>query len=184
MAPGIASRPAQNIVDLELLSDVLEEKESILDHVLNHAYELPLKNRHPILRRIVDNLVIADLMRLYFQGVGINSVSADINNTAMSLDQEAYTLLGGIMAGRTVVLPNGQLLQNEPLNRPSAYILKGEVMKTSETLPIMGGIMGVKTRYSSYDHMGIDWDVETPPLTDNLVFNDNKTRAKGALRPL
>ncbi len=71
MAPGIASRPAQNIVDLELLSDVLEEKESILDHVLNHAYELPLKNRHPILRRIVDNLVIADLMRLYFQEVGI-----------------------------------------------------------------------------------------------------------------
>lgn len=172
--PGINTRPAQNLVKDDLLYLVAEEKESFIDSILIHAYELPLRNRHPILREIADNLIIAELMRIYYQGIGLSNVSADINNMANDMVYKAYQLLGGIVAGRNVALPIPPP-KGDGLHQPMAYILQGEIQKPPEALLIAQPMYSAPiTRHSSRRHMDIDWD-EVP--------RNDAIRAKGGMTP-
>lgn len=170
--PGINTRPAQNLVKDELLYLVAEEKESFIDSVLIHAYELPLKHSHPILREIADNLIIAELMRIYFQGVGLSNVSADISNMANDMVYKAYQLLGGIVAGRNVALPIPPH-HGDSMHQPMAYILQGEIQKPPESLLIAQPMYSAPiTRHSASKHMDIDWE-EVP--------RNNAIRARGGM---
>lgn len=173
------TRPTQNLVDEDLLDLILEEKESFLNMVLDQAYELPLKNSHPILREIIDNWVIAELLKVYYHGVGLSNVSSDISQTATDLNARANYLLATIMVGRDIYLPV-PMPNDSPMKRPIPFILKGETQKPPETLVIRESIiMGASTRNSS-EEMGIDWGYETPMLSDNL---NRQSRARGAMRP-
>lgn len=170
--PGINTRPAQNIVDKDLLELILEEKESFLDMILSQAYELPLKNQHPILREIIDNWVIAELMKIHFQGVGLANVSGDIQNTANDLIARGNYLVATLMVGRNIFLPI-PMPSDSDFNPPIPFILPGETQVPPETLVKKESIiMGMKTRNSSKEHMNIEWGYEAPNLSEN--------RAKGA----
>lgn len=173
--PGLNTRPAQNVVKDDLLFLVAEEKESFIDSVLIHAYELPLKNSHPILREIADNLIIAELMRIYYQGIGLSNVAADINNAANDMVYKAYQLLGGIVAGRNIALPIPPP-KGDGLHSPMAYILPGEIQKPPEALLIAQPMFSAPvTRHSSTRHMDIEWEYEAP--------RNNVIRARGGMTP-
>lgn len=177
--PGINTRPAQSIVDSNLLELVLEEKESFLDMILDQIYVLPLRNSHPILREIVDNWVIAELMKIYYQGVGLSNVSNEIGNLANDLLARANYLVGTLCAGRDVFLPINHPNDN-PVKRPLPFILKGEIQKPPEALVIGNTILhDVHDRNSSVRHMGIDFGDEIPHM--KTAYSG---RARGAMEPL
>ncbi|MFN7161359.1 MAG: hypothetical protein ACK4NC_07220 [Candidatus Gracilibacteria bacterium] len=163
------------MVNPELLYLVAEEKENFIDTILIHAYELPLKNSHPILREIADNLIIAELMRVYYQGVGLSNVTGDVNNMANDMVYKAYQLLGGIVAGRNVALPVPPP-RGDGMHQPMAYILQGEVQKPPEALLIAQPMYSAPvTRHSSTKHMGIEWEYEAP--------RNDRVRARGGMLP-
>lgn len=80
------------IVDEDLISLLIEETEEFVDYRLNAIYELPLLNEHPIVRNIVESLVISDLITIHFTGVG-GGISGDNSRQGDALKERAMGYL-------------------------------------------------------------------------------------------
>lgn len=95
-------------VDEDLIDDILEEKENFVDLILGNIYTLPLSKPQPIIRTLVENLVMADLLQ--FNYVNTVSNSQDLSNLAGVLQQKADEILDRLTIGTRInPLPNGEI---------------------------------------------------------------------------
>jgi hypothetical protein len=95
-------------VDEDLIDDILEEKENYVDLILGNIYTLPLTHPQPIIRTLVENLVMADLLQ--FNYVNTVSNSQDLSNLAGVLQQKAEEILDRLTIGTRInPLPNGEI---------------------------------------------------------------------------
>lgn len=161
--PGITESITQQTVDPDLLLMVIEEKEAFLDSILRQVYELPLLNEHTILSEIVEGLVIADIMRVYFQGMGMANIAADVSAMSGDLKGHAYYLIGTLTSGRNLYLPNNiPVPGNLPgMPSPAPLMLPGErLVPPSNIVKRVDVLIGNRTRHNSSEHMDIDWGIE------------------------
>lgn len=94
-------------VDEELIDELIEEKESYIDVILNDIYVLPLANRQPIIKTLVENLVIVDLLQYNY----INNISnsQDLSNLSGVLAQRAEETINKLTLGTVLnPLPDGK----------------------------------------------------------------------------
>jgi len=176
--PGVNESITQQTVDPELIEIIAEEKEAFIDAILRQIYVLPLKNQHVILSEIVEGLVISDIMRTYFQGIGMANVAADVSAMSTDLKGQSYYLIGALTAGRNLYLPNSiPVPGNIPgMPSPTPLILEGEEFVTPEQiLKHVDTVVMTRARSRSYEDMGINWDVDQ----DNL--NDDEPRSARAM---
>ncbi len=95
---------AKTEVDHDLLVDVIQEGESELDEYLSVVYVLPLINEHPILKKCVDSLIMADLMQYHFTVAGY-AQSQDISGFGVNNKQEAYQIIRALTHGYNMAIP-------------------------------------------------------------------------------
>lgn len=115
---------AKTQVDHELLIDVIEEGEAELDEYLALVYVLPLQNQHPILRKCVDSLIMADLMQYHFTVAGYGQ-SQDISGFGVNNKQEAYLIIRALTHGYNTAIPTigPEYIRQNPVQ---PIILEGE----------------------------------------------------------
>jgi hypothetical protein len=118
-------------IDKDLFYEVIEEQEYLLDLILNQIYELPLSNRHPILKEIVEGLVISELIKIHFQGQSTPSIGADLSGINLETKTHAYNLIQMITAGHNIYIPGVPPVQNMPgVAIPQPLRLPGETPRT------------------------------------------------------
>ena len=96
-------------VDEFLLLDILEEQEYTLDLTLRQVYILPLRNSHPILRRIVDNLCVSELLSIHFLGQPYGAGS-DFSGLGAMAKQAAYQDINMLTIGLNISLPSQPIM--------------------------------------------------------------------------
>lgn len=115
-------------VDSDLITDVIEEKESYVDLYLAQVYEMPLKNRQPVVKTIVENLVMAKLIDYEFIN---NSGGNDLTSFSFQCKKEAFNSLYQIVAGLGIPIPEADSLgYYAMMNNNTALTLPGEVFTT------------------------------------------------------
>lgn len=125
---SVATQP----VDEELLLGVAEEEEAYLDSFLQYVYALPLQNQHPILRKCVDGLVIAELLELFYAYAGMENNQQGQN----SLKTEAYRIIRGLTFGINLPIPLQDFGMTQPHNMNfdvTPIKLPGEVYRLDDT---------------------------------------------------
>lgn len=130
-APYVTSLPS-NEVDDELVNEVIQQQEEFLNLILNQIYELPLINKHPILTTIVDDLVIAELLRIHFIGTGIAQLGSDVAGTSTDTKLHAYSLLAMLTSGHNIYIPGmAPVATNVGVAQPQPVRLIGEVNRVA-----------------------------------------------------
>lgn len=110
-------------VDEDLIDDILEEKEAYVDLILGSIYTLPLAQSQPVIRTLVENLVMADLLQYNYVNTASNS--QDLSDLATVLQQKADMIMDKLTLGTAInPLPDGSL------NNSRRLPLSGEVLKT------------------------------------------------------
>jgi len=121
-----------NEVDDVLVDEVIEQQEEFLNLILNQIYELPLINNHSILTTIVDDLVIAELLRIHFIGTGMAQLGGDVAGTSTDTKLHAYSLLAMLTTGHNIYIPGMPLVAtNVGVAQPQPIRLTGEVNRSS-----------------------------------------------------
>lgn len=137
--PLYPSTSLQQEVDPDLVEDVIEEQENLLDLILEQIYILPLKNNHPILTDIVNNLVMAEIIKVHFQGQGLANIGSDLSGLARDTKMEAYNKLAMLTVGYQVFIPNQQMIvKPQGLTEYRKIVLQGESLRVAppEKVPI------------------------------------------------
>lgn len=110
-------------VDEDLIDDILEEKENYVDLILSNIYTLPLSQEQPIIRTLVENLVMADLLQ--FNYVNTLANSQDLSNLAGVLLQKAEEILDRLTIGTRInPLPNGDIDNSRSLRLHGETLIK------------------------------------------------------------
>lgn len=137
--PLYPSTSLQQEVDPDLVEDVIEEQENFLDLILEQIYILPLKNNHPILTDIINNLVMAEILKVHFQGQGLANVGSDLSGLARDTKMEAYNKLAMLTVGYQVFIPNQQIIiKPQGMTEYRKIVLQGESLRIAppEKVPI------------------------------------------------
>lgn len=137
--PLYPSTSLQQEVDPDLVEDVIEEQENLLDLILEQIYILPLKNNHPILTDIVNNLVMAEIIKVHFQGQGLANIGSDLSGLARDTKMEAYNKLAMLTVGYQVFIPNQQIIvKPQGMTEYRKIVLQGESLRIAppEKVPI------------------------------------------------
>jgi hypothetical protein len=137
--PLYPSTSLQQEVDPDLVEDVIEEQENLLDLILEQIYILPLKNNHPILTDIVNNLVMAEIIKVHFQGQGLANIGSDLSGLARDTKMEAYNKLAMLTVGYQVFIPNQQMIvKPQGMTEYRKIVLQGESLRIAppEKVPI------------------------------------------------
>lgn len=100
----VSQNLAKTEVDNELIIDVIQENEAYLDEYLGMVYTLPLQNEHPILKKCVDSLIMADLMQYHFTMAGY-AESQDVSGFGVLNKQEGYQIIRSLTWGYNVAIP-------------------------------------------------------------------------------
>lgn len=128
--PIYQQNPTSIPVSDALVDIIIEQKENLVNLILQQIYELPLSNQHPIITDIVESLVIAELLRIHFQGQGISQLSGDLAGTGSDLKLYAYGLLQMLTAGMNIYIPGQPPIPDIPgSNKPQPIVLVNEVRR-------------------------------------------------------
>lgn len=157
---------ASTDLDNDLIEDVIEEQESFLDDILGQIYVLPLRCKHGIIKKIVDNLIMADLITYSF--------NQDLSQAVLSYKQEAYSLLQPYLIGTGIALPNLPSQTNFPGARNTPMILRGETLKTvSNSMQFEHTIITDQRQHDTYISIGVRFDDDNDKIyfweQDNLL---------------
>lgn len=113
-------------VDDTLILEIIEEKESYVDSILNDIYILPLQRKQPIIKSLVEDLVMSDLLQYSY--INNNASSQDLTNLSSSLLQRTTDTIEKLTIGTILnPLPDGSQQTSRRMK------LMGEVEK--RTLP-------------------------------------------------
>lgn len=175
--PGVADSATKMPVDPELVEDIAEEIEGWLDLLLMQLYEFPLQSEeHSTLRSIVTNLTVAELLRNYFQGIGLATLSSDISSYSTDLVNKAYYNIHCLTAGTNIPVPSIlgyiQIPPTEDFfkRNPTPLILAGEIPLKSKRRPALVSRVDTIIGKKGYEdgvvtdvnkQYGISWDIGT-----------------------
>lgn len=133
-------------VNNDLVLDLIEENESFLNSYLSLIYQLPLQNIHALLKKCIDNLVIADLILIYFNTTGIND-NQDNSGYGLGSKQEGLQIIKCLTYDLNIVIPGleGSEKGNQKTN---SIILQGENFRNNyvNNIPVNQGIFVGKTK--------------------------------------
>lgn len=123
-------------VDEDLIDEVLEEKENYINAILGGIYELPFTTPQPLVKTIVENLVMADLLQYNYVNAAANS--QDLSNLANLLEEKANQLLDKLTTGTSInPLPDGSLDDSKRLKLPgttSKRVLPETALVNNDTI--------------------------------------------------
>lgn len=157
---------ASTDLDNDLIEDVIDEQESFLDDILGQIYVLPLRYKHGVIKKIVDNLIVADLITYSF--------NQDLSQAVVSYKQEAYSLLQPYLIGSGISLPNLPAQPNYPGSRTTPMILQGESLKTiSNNMQFEHTIITDQRQHDTYKSIGVSFDEERS-LLDLYYWEQDK----------
>ncbi len=129
--PIYQQNPTSIPVSDVLVDIVIEQKENFVNLILQQIYELPLNNQQPIVTDIVESLVIAELLRIHFQGQGISQLGGDLAGTGSDLKLYAYGLLQMLTAGMNIYIPGQPPVPEIPGKPPQPIVLVNEVRRVN-----------------------------------------------------
>lgn len=142
---------ASTDLDNDLIEDVIDEQESFLDDILGQIYILPLRYKHGVIKKIVDNLIVADLITYSF--------NQDLSQAVLSYKQEAYSLLQPYLIGTGIALPNLPAQPNYPGSKTTPMILQGESLKTiSNNMQFEHTTITDQRIHDTYISIGVKFD--------------------------
>jgi len=166
-----ATSVATQKVDLDMLLSIAEEKENYLDYYLDYVYITPLKsNSHPPLRTIVDNLILADLLEIFYPYIGVDGNLTQQNG----LIRDAYLLLRGLTYNLNINIPLGENLyaQSRENMRLIPIKLKGETFRTDRiddtNIPEYSGIITDVKTATKLTNTSNRFDIEQHYRTENI----------------
>lgn len=128
-APYVQQVPSKEVDD-ELVDEIIEEKENFLNLILFQLYEMPLNNQHPILKDIIESLVLSELIRIHFSGSGMTQLAGDISGSGVDTKQHAYAMLQMLTLGANIWIPGQPPAQQIPgATQPQPIRLPGEITR-------------------------------------------------------
>lgn len=163
-------------IDKDLFYEIIEQKEYFLDLILNQIYQLPLINSHPILREIVEGLVISELIKVHYQGQSIPSLGADLSGINLETKTHSYNLIQMITAGHNIYVPGVPPVQNIPgVVVPQPIRLLGErprVVGDEDTITRLYTFVGRRSNDSISE---VQEEIQfCPPLKTNTRYFDQR----------
>jgi hypothetical protein len=115
-----------NAVDENLVLDLIEENEDLLNSYLSQVYILPLQNKHTILKKCIDSLVLSDLMNVYFVPGGFGQ--SNDNGFAVTSRVEGLNIIRALTYNLNLYIP-GIPSEQEFRNKIQALILPNETQR-------------------------------------------------------
>lgn len=93
-------------VDDTLILEIIEEKEAYVNSILNDIYILPLQRKQPVIKSLVEDLVMSDLLQYSY--INNNASSQDLTNLSSSLLQRTGEMIEKLTIGTILnPLPDG-----------------------------------------------------------------------------
>lgn len=97
--------PVDTVDDI-LILEIIEEKEAYVNSILNDIYILPLQNKQPVIKSLVEDLVMSDLLQYSY--INNNASSQDLTNLSSSLLQRTSETIEKLTIGTILnPLPDG-----------------------------------------------------------------------------
>ena len=117
------------VANEELISQIGEQKEAYVNSILRRIYTFPLalveRDTRAILAEIVENLIVADLMGVYYQSSPSPQLGNDISGLGTNSANRASQLLGLYCAGHNLAIPG--VTSQQP--NMEAVVLPGEQLQ-------------------------------------------------------
>ena len=118
------------VANEDLISQIGEQKEAYVNSILRRIYVFPLslieQDTRAILAEIVENLIVADLMGVYYQSSPSPQLSNDVSGLGTNSANRAGQLLGMYAAGHRLAIPGVSAQQPDA----EAVVLPGERLQT------------------------------------------------------
>jgi hypothetical protein len=155
-------------VNPNFLDRVIKQKEAFLENYLNMIYLTPLKlvsdNTKFILSEIIEHLVVATLLPVYYQGGSVPQTGVDPSSLAGSSATSAAEMIQIYITGHNMYLPGVNSNPDSVMGGafPQPVVLEGETLRGTDTF------LDTNTRYESY--VGNLGD-RLPPTNDLFNFD-------------
>jgi hypothetical protein len=136
-------------VDPNLFTRIISQKEVMLENYLNMIYVTPLtlqsENTKLILSEIVENLVVAELLPIYYSAGSVPQTGVEPSSLAGNSDRTARELIQVYITGHNMYVPGVNSQPNYPRGGvPQPVVLPGERLRDGQDQP------DTITRYESY----------------------------------
>lgn len=137
-APIYGGTTPEQRVDIDLVYTIAEQKENFLDLILDQIYNMPLRNRHPIIEDIIESLALSELIRIHFQGAGFASLGIDLSGAGADTRNHANNLIAMLTTGFNLFIP-GVPTPTEYSGQPHSrrIVLRGESLRAVSPEPII-----------------------------------------------
>lgn len=117
--------------DPETVQQIGEQKETLVRNILRMVYKFPLQlieaDTRRTLAEIVEKLVVADVLDVYFQGSSVPAPGTEISGLAAGDRKSAYELLHLYTAGHGIPIPQIPYIQQSPgVPAQQGILLPGE----------------------------------------------------------
>lgn len=127
-------------VNSGLFDRIIKQKEVMLENYLNMIYVTPLKltsdNTRLILAEIVEHLVVAELMPIYYRGGQVPQTGVDPSSLAGSSAKTAGELIQVYITGHNMYIPGVNSQPNMPRGPiPQPVVLPGECLRDGFNQP-------------------------------------------------
>lgn len=129
------------VVDPELVTQVVNEKEAYIDLVLGQIYVIPLTLSSPVTKHIMqdltENLVISSLIQVHFEGTNPIVPAADISGASVDLNKQAHYMLAALTAGHNIFIPTMPAPQHQSVGMTDQQPLRlpGERLLSRDAVP-------------------------------------------------
>lgn len=138
VAPPWGNNMGGKAADPETVRQIAEQKETLVRNILRMVYKFPLQLAEEDTRRtlaeIVEKLVVADVLDIYFQGSSVPAPGTEISGLAAGDRKSAYELLHLYTAGHGIPIPQIPYIQQSPgVPAQQGILLPGE--SPNPTLP-------------------------------------------------
>jgi hypothetical protein len=155
-------------VDPGFLDRVIKQKEAFLENYLNMIYLTPLRliseNTKCILSEIIEHLVVATLLPVYYQGGSIPQTGVDPSSLAGSSATSAAEMIQIYITGHNMYVPgvnsSPQSVLGGVFSQP--VVLEGETLRSTDNF------LDTNVRYESY----VGNFNDRPPPADHLFDFD------------
>ncbi len=155
-------------VDPSLLDRVIKQKEAFVENYLNMIYLTPLKlsseNTQFILSEIIEHLVVATLLPIYYQGGSMPQTGVDPSSLAGASATSAAEMIQIYITGHNMYVPGVNSQPTSPRGGPipQPVVLEGETLRGADNY------LDTNTRYESY--VG-NFESRSTPSSDLFDFD-------------
>ena len=126
------------VVDSILLDRVIRQKEAMLEGYLNMIYVTPLQLKEDItkliLSEIVENLVVATILPIHYQGGSMPQTGVEPSSLAGASAESAQNMIQIYITGHNMYIPGTNSSPTSPRGGPipQPVVLPGEVIRSPD----------------------------------------------------